>query len=47
MADHSDGHLNGPEAQARWIERYKAAPVHLDPYKAAAAALSSAPACSA
>ena len=47
MADHSDGHLNGPEAQSRWIERYKAAPVHLDPYKAAAAALSSAPACSA
>ena len=47
MADHTDGHLNGPEAQARWIERYKAAPVHLDPYKAAAAALAAAPACSA
>jgi hypothetical protein len=46
MADHSDGHLNGPEAQARWIERYKAAPAHLDPYKAAAAALAAAPACS-
>ncbi len=47
MADHTDGHLNGPEAQSRWIERYKAAPAHLDPYKAAAAALSAAPACSA
>jgi len=47
MADHTDGHLNGPEAQARWIERYKAAPAHLDPYKAAAAALAAAPACSA
>jgi hypothetical protein len=47
MADHSDGHLDGPEAQARWIQRYRAAPAHLDPYKSAAAALSSAPACSA
>ena len=47
MADHTDGHLNGPEAQARWIERYNAAPAHLDPYKAAAAALAGAPACSA
>ena len=47
MADHSDGHLNGPEAQARWIERWRAAPVHLDPYKAAAAALQAAPACNA
>ena len=47
MADHSDGHLNGPDAQARWIERYKAAPAHLDPYKAAAAALQAAPACNA
>jgi len=46
MADHTDGHLNGPDAQARWIERYKAAPAHLDPYKAAAAALDAAPACS-
>jgi hypothetical protein len=47
MADHSDGHLNGPEAQTRWIERWKAAPVHLDPYKVAAEALSSAPTCAA
>jgi hypothetical protein len=47
MADHSDGHLNGPEAQARWIERYKAAPVHMEPYKQAAAALAAAPACTA
>jgi hypothetical protein len=47
MADHTDGHLNGPEAQARWIERWRAAPTHLDPYKAAQAALSSAPACTA
>lgn len=47
MADHTDGHLAGPEAQARWIERWQAAPAHLDPYKAAAAALSSAPACTA
>jgi hypothetical protein len=46
MADHTDGHLTGPDAQARWIERYKAAPAHLDPYKAAAAALQAAPACS-
>jgi hypothetical protein len=46
MADHTDGHLSGPDAQARWIERYKAAPAHLDPYKAAAAALQAAPACS-
>jgi hypothetical protein len=46
MADHTDGHLNGPDAQARWIERYKAAPAHLDPYKAAKAALDAAPACS-
>ncbi len=47
MSDHSDGHLDGPAAQARWIERWKAAPTHLDPYKAAAAALSTAPACTA
>jgi hypothetical protein len=47
MADHTDGHLNGPEAQARWIERYKAAPVHMEPYKQAAAALAAAPACNA
>jgi hypothetical protein len=47
MADHSDGHLNGPEAQARWIQRWREAPTHLNPYKDAAAALSSAPACSA
>jgi hypothetical protein len=47
MADHSDGHLNGPEAQARWIQRWREAPTHLNPYRDAAAALSSAPACSA
>lgn len=47
MADHADGHINGPQAQANWIKRYTAAPVHLDPYKAAAAAYASAPACSA
>ena len=46
MADHTDGHINGPDAQARWIERYKAAPAHLDPYNAAKAALDAAPACS-
>jgi hypothetical protein len=45
MADHTDGHLAGSDAQARWIERWRAAPQHLDPYKAAAAALAAAPAC--
>ncbi|MEP6650083.1 MAG: hypothetical protein ABJA74_09235 [Lapillicoccus sp.] len=47
MADHTDGHLTGSDGQARWIERWRAAPAHLDPYKNAQAALSSAPACSA
>ncbi len=47
MSDHSDGHLDGPAAQARWIERWKAAPTHLDPYKQAAAALAEAPSCTA
>lgn len=47
MANHSDGHVTGPEAQARWIQRWRDAPTNLNPYKAAAAALSSAPACSA
>ncbi len=47
MADHADGHINGPDAQANWIKRYTEAPTHLNPYKAAAAAYGTAPACSA
>jgi hypothetical protein len=45
MAEHTDGHIAGSDAQARWIERWRAAPQHLDPYKAARAALTAAPAC--
>lgn len=45
MADHADGHIAGAQAQANWIKRYSEAPVHLTPYKAAAAAYASAPAC--
>jgi hypothetical protein len=47
MADHTDGHLAGADAQARWIERWRAAPAHLNPYKTAAGALASAPTCTA
>ncbi len=47
MADHTDGHLTGSDAQARWIQRWRDAPTHMNPYKDAAVALSSAPACSA
>lgn len=47
MADHADGHINSYEAQANWLKRWKDAPSHLDPYKAAADALAKAPACSA
>jgi hypothetical protein len=47
MADHTDGHMTGADAQARWIERWRAAPAHLNPYKDAAAALASAPTCTA
>jgi len=47
MAQHSDGHLDGSQAEATWIQRWKDAPAHLDPYRAAAAALAAAPACSA
>lgn len=47
MAQHSDGHLDGPQAEATWIQRWKDAPSHLDPYRAAATALAAAPACSA
>jgi hypothetical protein len=47
MADHSDGHLNGPDAQAKWIDRWRAAPAHLDPFRAAQSALNAAPACTA
>ncbi|MEO7234537.1 MAG: hypothetical protein ABIW80_04100 [Lapillicoccus sp.] len=45
MADHADGHVVGAQAQANWIKRYSEAPVHLTPYKAAASAYASAPAC--
>ncbi len=47
MAQHSDGHLDGSQAEATWIQRWEDAPAHLDPYRAAAAALAAAPACSA
>jgi len=47
MAQHSDGHLDGSQAEATWIQRWQDAPAHLDPYRAAAAALAAAPACSA
>ncbi len=47
MAEHTDGHIAGSDAQARWIERWRAAPQHLEPYKAARAALTAAPACTA
>jgi hypothetical protein len=47
MADHADGHINGPGAQAKWIKRWSEAPKNLDPYRAAAAALAAAPACTA
>ena len=38
MADHADGHIDSAQAQANWIKRWSEAPVHLTPYKAAAAA---------
>ena len=47
MADHADGHVNSYQAQENWLKRWREAPAHLDPYKAAAAALASAPACTA
>ncbi len=47
MADHADGHIAGAQAQANWIKRYSEAPVHLTPYKTAAAVYASSPACTA
>lgn len=47
MADHAEGHINSFQAQDSWLRRWREAPAHLDPYKAAAAALAAAPACSA
>jgi hypothetical protein len=47
MADHADGHINSFQAQENWLKRWREAPAHLDPYKAAAAELAAAPACSA
>jgi hypothetical protein len=45
MADHAEGHINSFQAQDNWLKRWREAPAHLDPYKAAAAALAAAPAC--
>jgi hypothetical protein len=45
MADHADGHINSFQAQENWLKRWREAPAHLDPYKAAEAALAAAPAC--
>jgi hypothetical protein len=45
MANHADGHINSFQAQENWLKRWREAPAHLDPYKAAAAALAAAPAC--
>ena len=47
MADHAEGHINSFQAQESWLKRWREAPAHLDPYKAAAAALAAAPPCSA
>jgi hypothetical protein len=47
MADHADGHINSVQAQDNWLKRWREAPAHLDPYKAAAAELAAAPACTA
>jgi len=47
MADHADGHINSFQAQENWLKRWREAPVHLEPYKAAEAALAAAPACTA
>lgn len=47
MADHADGHINSAQAQANWLQRWREAPADLDPWHAAAATLSPAPACTA
>jgi hypothetical protein len=47
MADHAEGHINSLQAQENWLKRWREAPAHLDPYKAAAAELAAAPACTA
>jgi hypothetical protein len=46
MADHADGHIDSYQAQMNWLKRWAEAPAHLDPYKAAVAALAGAPGCS-
>ena len=47
MADHADGHINSFQAQENWLKRWREAPSHLDPYRAAEANLAAAPACNA
>ncbi|MEO7060080.1 MAG: hypothetical protein ABI083_10190 [Lapillicoccus sp.] len=45
MARHAAGQVSSAAAQEDWLRRWKAAPDHLRPYAAAAAALTSAPVC--